>query len=126
MPPVSSARPVRQSGSSARTTIARRDNGVTRRRHAIAAAAVTAYRRAIMGTGNEWVVRYCTLREMRDGRQQIADSRIATRVFLLSAICYLLSASAFAAYSSRDLFIPIFGRGVGGDGRRYETSFTIT
>jgi len=31
-----------------------------------------------------------------------------------------------AAYSSRDLFIPIFGRGVGGDGRRYETTFTLT
>jgi hypothetical protein len=31
-----------------------------------------------------------------------------------------------AAYSSKDLFIPIFGRGAGGDGRRYETAFTLT
>jgi len=62
---------------------------------------------------------------MRDSRQQIADSR-AARILLLSAICYLLSTPVFAAYSSRDLFIPIFGRGAGGDGRRYETSFTIT
>lgn len=41
-------------------------------------------------------------------------------------MCYLLSTPVFAAYSSRDLFIPIFGRGTGGDGRRYETSFVIT
>lgn len=31
-----------------------------------------------------------------------------------------------AAYAGKNLFIPIFGRGTGGDGRRYDTTFTIT
>jgi hypothetical protein len=47
-------------------------------------------------------------------------------VLLLSVTCCLLSSNAFAAYASRNLFIPIFGRGVGGDGRHYETAFTLT
>jgi len=80
--------------------------------------------------GDEWVARYCTLRVViesaPDSSVQIADRRPALRVLLLSAICYLLSASAFAAYSSKDLFLPIFGRAAGGDGRRYDTAFTLT
>src|SRR5947199_3537166 len=81
-------------------------------------------------SGDEWGDRYCTLPMMdsaADSRGQIADSRRTGRlVLLLSAICCLLSAEGLAAYSSRDLFIPIFGRGVGGDGRRYETTLTLT
>lgn len=44
------------------------------------------------------------------------------------ALCLLFAFATplIAAYSSKDLFIPIFGRGVGGDGRRYETAFTLT
>src|SRR4051794_20747575 len=129
MPPVSSARPVRQSGRSARTIMARRENGGASRKHQTAPDAKTAYKRALMGDG--WGDRYCTLRDMRDSApdssRQIADGRRTGRlVLLLSAICCLLSAEGFGAYSSRDLFIPIFGRGVGGDGRRYETAFTLT
>jgi hypothetical protein len=63
---------------------------------------------------------------MSDSRQQTADSRLVPAFFLLSAVCCLLSASAHAAYSSKDLFIPIFGHTVGGDGRRYDTAFTLT
>ena len=37
-----------------------------------------------------------------------------------------LTMPVFAAYSSRDLFLPIFGRGAGGDGRQYETTFILT
>src|SRR5436309_5162183 len=123
MPPVSSARPVRQSGSSARTTIARRDSGVTRRRHAIAAAAVTAYRRALMGRGTNGsldIVRFGG-----DG-QRTADSGQRTLEAGSPAVRCLLSAvySGVCRLLLQDLFIPIFGRGVGGDGRRYETSFT--
>jgi len=59
-----------------------------------------------------------------DSTQRTAASRLPA--LLLSAACCLLSGHAFAAYSAKDLFIPIFGRSVGGDGRRYETTFTIT
>lgn len=61
-----------------------------------------------------------------DSGRRTADSRFVRAVLLLSAVCCLLSEPAWAAYSSRDLFIPIFGRGAGGDGRRYETAFTLT
>jgi hypothetical protein len=61
-----------------------------------------------------------------DRGQRTADSRLLRGALLLSAVCCLLSAPVRAAYSSKDLFIPIFGRGVGGDGRRYETAFTLT
>jgi hypothetical protein len=61
-----------------------------------------------------------------DSGQRTADSACLRTVLLLSAVCCLLSAPAIAAYSSKDLFIPIFGRGAGGDGRHYETTFTLT
>jgi hypothetical protein len=61
-----------------------------------------------------------------DSGQRTADSRSLRAVLLLSAVCCLLSQPVIAAYSSKTLFIPIFGRGVGGDGRRYETAFTLT
>jgi hypothetical protein len=46
-------------------------------------------------------------------------------------ISYFLTLTALAspvqaAYASRDLFLPVYGRGVGGDGRRYETSLLLT
>lgn len=41
-------------------------------------------------------------------------------------LLFAFATPLIAAYSSKDLFIPIFGRGVGGDGRRYETAFTLT
>jgi hypothetical protein len=63
---------------------------------------------------------------MTDSGQRTADSGLIRAVLLLSTVCCLLSVPATAAYSAKDLFIPIFGRGTGGDGRRYETTFTLT
>jgi hypothetical protein len=55
--------------------------------------------------------RYCTL-------------HIVRRLPLL--IVLLLTHPLLGAYASRNAFIPIAGRAVGGDGRRYETTVTIT
>ena len=49
-----------------------------------------------------------------------------TTIRVALCLLFVFATPLAAAYSSKDLFIPIFGRGAGGDGRRYETTFTLT